>query len=689
VKRIHPLLFLALVLICWTDQSQAQNPPAQLPARPNRVTGPPALPTLPADDDTPATPPAPTRPAPNVPPPQMRTFQLPGAPATANPTPTNATASPAAAPAVQLPAIPGAPAPTAPPGATGIVPPPGATGIVPPPGATGVLPPPTGNNVVQPAPNATFPAFPGQFALPTNLPNLPGTPVPPPPASTNADELLNYKDMPLEAFVDRYAQAVGRTVIRPSALPQLMITLKSTTPLTHKEAVQAMESVMVVNGYTFVPLGDKFVTFVVNNLAGNEAARFSEAKTEDIPESIQYVTQIVRLDYVKPSDVLPAIQPFARNPNGILPIEANNILVIRDYAVNVKRILEVIAKIDVQIDVDYKLEVIPIRFGRVEDIYSTMNSLITGQAGGTGTGTTGTTGRRGTAGRGTGLNNTGINGQQGINGQPGVIGQQAAAGRGANQNSFQNRINQIANRAAAGGDLHLLGDARIVPDERSNSLIVFANKQDMEMITNIVAKVDVLLAQVLIEAIIVDVQIDTAKTVGISGVQYGKQSGKLTTAGGSSNGQKVLSNILGGGTNGVTDFASALPGGFSYFARFGGDWEAAIQAIATDSHTEVLQTPRIQTTHAVPASFFNGETVPYINSSYSGGGAFGGSSSYSQLRVGLQLDVTPYITPDGLVVMDISQTIDELSGTTHIDNVGDVPNTSSRNASSTISVKNQ
>jgi len=43
----------------------------------------------------------------------------------------------------------------------------------------------------------------------------------------------------------------------------------------------------------------------------------------------------------------------------------------------------------------------------------------------------------------------------------------------------------------------VLGDARIVPDERSNSLIVYANRADMVMITNIVSKVDVLLAQVL------------------------------------------------------------------------------------------------------------------------------------------------------------------------------------------------
>jgi general secretion pathway protein D len=59
------------------------------------------------------------------------------------------------------------------------------------------------------------------------------------------------------------------------------------------------------------------------------------------------------------------------------------------------------------------------------------------------------------------------------------------------------------------------------------------------------------------------------------------------------------------------------------------------------------------------------------------------------LSVGVELDVTPFINPDGLVVMDIQQEIDDLNGTTHIDNVGDVPNTTKRTLSSEIAVKDR
>ncbi|HKI68761.1 MAG TPA: type II and III secretion system protein, partial [Verrucomicrobiae bacterium] len=57
--------------------------------------------------------------------------------------------------------------------------------------------------------------------------------------------------------------------------------------------------------------------------------------------------------------------------------------------------------------------------------------------------------------------------------------------------------------------------------------------------------------------------------------------------------------------------------------------------------------------------------------------------------VGIQLDVTPFINPNGLVVMDINQEIDDLSGYTVIQGVGNVPNTVKRSLSSEIAVRDR
>jgi general secretion pathway protein D len=114
----------------------------------------------------------------------------------------------------------------------------------------------------------------------------------------------------------------------------------------------------------------------------------------------------------------------------------------------------------------------------------------------------------------------------------------------------------------------------------------------------------------------------------------------------------------------------------------------ALQAAANDSSATVIQRPRIQTSQAKAAAFFVGQTVPYVTGS-TYGSAYGNSSSYSQLSVGVSLQVTPFINPDGLVVMDIDQEIDDLNGSTFIQNVGDVPNTTKRTLNSEIAVKDK
>ncbi len=575
---------------------------------------------------------------------------------------------------------------------------------IPAPAAVGVPAP------VQPAfgqrPPAFQPAGPGQPPSGSPPPVGPGTPQGGSlanaifPGSTNLSglspdaplpkgALTRLQATPLEQVLAIYSELTGRIVLRPNTLPATAITLDTTAvELTRAEAIQALDSVLTLNGITMIPVGDKFVTAVPSTQAAQEAAVFSKVDPKNLPEAGQYVTKIVQLKNAKPSVVMPLIQGFAKTQNGILAIDDTQTLILRDYAANVKRMMEIIEKIDVQVEMDYKLEVIPIKYGKVEDIYSTMSSLVGGGGGGgggTGAAASGLPRPRTGPSRSSSASRTGSRtGSSTMGGRgTGMATQQAQPGvtPGAG-GTFQDRLRQIVNRAATGGDVQLLADARIVPDERSNSLIVFASKEDLVMITNIVSKVDRLLAQVLIEAIIMDVKITDSEELGVSMLMNQQKNGRLTSVAGSNNGQSFLS--------GVTNLSSGgLPGGFSYFGRWGGDLDVAVKALASNGRGNVMQTPRVQTSHAIPASFFTGETVPYVSASYAGGAYGGSSTSFQQMEVGIGLNVTPYITPDGLVVMDIQQTIEEISGYTEIANVGKVPNTSRREASATVSVQDK
>ena len=135
--------------------------------------------------------------------------------------------------------------------------------------------------------------------------------------------------------------------------------------------------------------------------------------------------------------------------------------------------------------------------------------------------------------------------------------------------------------------------------------------------------------------------------------------------------------------------AASLPSGLSYFANFGDDFQATATAVANDSRINVLSRPRIQTSHGVAASLQVGDTVPEVTGTYFGGLAGGqASSQYQQTFVGIDLEVTPLINPDGLVVMDIVQDVEQLGPTTLIDN-NQVPTTSKRTASATVSVRDR
>ena len=576
----------------------------------------------------------------------------------------------------------------------------------------------------------TFAAF-GQ-AQPVNPPAPPAPPTPgnaaaAAPANPAGEPLamdavipmadLQLVNMPLEQFLEIYANYVNRTILRAAALPNLNVTLQAQTPLTVVEAIQAMDSVLSLNGYTTIPVGEKFVTFVPSANALQEGAAFSIIdKAADLPEANQYITHIKQLKHILPSEAVPMLTPMAKNAAGIVALDVSKTLVLRDNSSNIKRMLELLERIDIKPEEDYKLKVIPIRYGKVEEIYATMQDLITGSSSPrpSSSGTSRTSGRTSSSQGSTGRASSSRGSVRSLQNRPPTSS--------STSNSFRNRLQGIVNRAA-GGDIQILENARIIPDYRSNSLIVFANVEDMVKIDEIVGHVDNLLAQVLIEAIIVNVTLTDGMNTGMNAFMHaaagpgdtrhigGFMNGGPSTAGAApttptdaADAADAGNVVAAAGSALNTLGAGALAGGFSYISRYDNSLEFAISALASNSTAKVLQTPRVQTSHAVPATFFNGEQVPYQGSSgggygggyggYGGGyGGYGGGGYTQFLNVGITLDVTPYITPDDLVVMDIQQTISELDG--FIDMGGGqqgssgqkAPQTTEREASSTISVR--
>ena len=580
---------------------------------------------------------------------------------------------------------------------------PGRTVLTPVPAA------PDTNVIVTPAnpPSAPPPGVVGQPKPPTDLTATaarPGGSTNAPPEETLPAGTINFPATDLNQVLQIYAELVGRTVLRPTQLPAPTITLKTQTPLTRREAIQAFDAVLALNGIAVINVGDKFVKVVGTPQAGQIGGPFSNEKAELLPEMGQFVTHVVQTTYVKPTELVPVLTPFASAglAGGILPIDSSQIVVLRDYSENVKRMLEMIKKIDVSVPSEFVSEVIPIKYALASDIASALNSLSTG-GGATTVGTSGA-GGRGAGGMGARGGAGGMNRLGGIGGAGGIGGYGSNPGLGTSPygaampqantqpgtaGSFTDRLNRIINKAATAGEITVLGQTKIIADERTNSLLIYASRDDMKTIKEIVNKLDVVLAQVLIEAVVVEVSLNNSTTFGVSYLEN-KPHGfgnSFIGQGGINNGNVLTPgsfNIL----NSATNAAGNLPSGFSYLASLGNnDLDVSVTALAAEGRARILQRPRIQTSHAVPASIFVGESRPYPQGSYYGGGAFGGYSTIQQLQIGISLQVTPLINPDGLVVMDIATEIDSFKGNVTIQGVGDVPITSSKNATAKVAVR--
>lgn len=532
-------------------------------------------------------------------------------------------------------------------------------------------------------------------ALPATTPDLTAMTIRPPSTASSISEpdrimeagSIQWAAAPLETVLGIYAEFVGRNLLRPATLPKAEIVLKQTTPLTKLELVRMIEAALYLNQISVVNVGDKFVTVVLNTEAYKIPGVLNTNAYGAYPPLGSMATHVVQLKFTKPTEMVQLLTQFASGTSAqpIMPLDSSGILVLRDNVANVKRMLEMIEKVDVRAESEIISEVIPIKYAKAEEIASALSSVGGGTAGSVGTRSSSATRSTGAAG---GLNRPGTLGQQpGAYGQQpgGAMGQPGATPTPSSNATFGDRVRNLITKAAGSGDFSILGETKIIADIRSNSLLVFASRQDMEMIKDIISKLDVVLAQVLIETIIMDVSFGNEFTLGVTAGQAPRTKGDIRSGGFYNNNGELgtLNSFL--SPSAITNFPTGS--GLNYFGRFGGDLDVVVSALASDSRVNVIQKPRIQTSHATPASIFVGSTVPYISGTYYGG-SYGNSSSYQQLRVGIGLTVTPFINQDGLVVMQIEETIDERGKDVEIDG-NPIPETTSRTLSAEIAVRDR
>jgi general secretion pathway protein D len=200
-------------------------------------------------------------------------------------------------------------------------------------------------------------------------------------------------------------------------------------------------------------------------------------------------------------------------------------------------------------------------------------------------------------------------------------------------------------------------NVNVAADPSSNSLIVTTTPDAIDELRQIIEKLDTVPNQVMIEVIIAEASVNASQKLGFqfdaSGV--GKLFGTPITQ------QGNMNFPLGSGGTVATNIASPISPGVQYGIQ-SEKFNALVQALNTDNRVHVLSTPRVFTANNQEAEVAVTTRVPYATSSYTGGLTIGSSVTYDWLDVGITLDVTPRITAEGLVTIDVVATASELLG---------------------------
>ena len=209
-----------------------------------------------------------------------------------------------------------------------------------------------------------------------------------------------------------------------------------------------------------------------------------------------------------------------------------------------------------------------------------------------------------------------------------------------------------------GGGSVLSDRGSVIVDERTNSVILTDTANKLEEFRRVIAQLDIPVRQVLIESRIVTANANFTEELGIRwGGGLIEGNSPTFKAGGSLETLTELQDIIvaGSGTISypgalVTDLGVTGPGTTSIGIGITNDdyiLDLELSALATDGHAEVVARPKVITADKQTATIESGTEIPYQEASSSG------ATSTSFKEAVLKLEVTPQITPDDRIIMDL------------------------------------
>jgi general secretion pathway protein D len=500
----------------------------------------------------------------------------------------------------------------------------------------------------------------------------------------------NYKDADLSQIIQAVSEVTGKNFIIDPRV-NAKVTMLSATPMSPAAFYEAFLSVLQVYGYVAVPAG-KVIKIVPNTDARQLPANDLPADVSRTSDEI--VTQIITMKNVSAAQLVPILRPLIPQYGQLAAYAAGNMLIISDRASNVSRIVRIVQRMDES--GDEPIDVIALHNAGAADVVRIVNSLNQGAAGAEGAGAAA---KVVADERTNSILLTGEKSQR-LKLKALIINMDTPLTTGgdtqvrylryADAEKIADKLKGQATASAkaqggpptagTGGGPNVDASVTIWADIATNALIITAPPKLMKSLMAVIDKLDIRRAQVQVEAIIVEIDVNKSSSLGVQWLLDGGSNlgyGVTNLPGSGTSIVDLASAVLGAtgttttipttGTTGTTGGISSSTVGTgatfalgTYNSNTKKGFAALIQAIRSDGSSNIISTPSLITMNNEEAEVKVTQEIPLITGSYSSSTASvsGTTSPFTTIQreeVGTILKVTPHINEGNSVQLKIEQ----------------------------------
>lgn len=494
-------------------------------------------------------------------------------------------------------------------------------------------------------------------------------------ANAREEVTLNFSDADIHALISTVSEHTGKNfIVDPRVKGK--ITVISGGPLDSDELYEVFLSILNVNGFAAVPSGS-VVKIVPQVQAKTGGVPLSKTTDPGVGDSL--VTRVVPVSNVTAAQLVPILRPLIPQYGHLAAAPSSNVLIISDSAGNVDRIVNIINRIDVADS--NETEAIRLENASAAEVVQILTRLLQ-ESGAKNTKNT----TRLVADERT--NSVLIYGDRAARLKTRALVAQLDAEQEtqgntrvvylhyANAKELSEVLDGVVNNGKSGGASTAKKDAKpqvqtsIQVDENTNALIITADPEMQKTLQAVIRKLDVRRAQVLVEAIFAQISVERSKELGVQWIVDGTPGGNgpvgVIKLPGSGPGVDALAAAASAGTG--ISLASGLTAGLGKFNSSSTNFAVLLQALASDSTTNILSTPSVLTMDNEEAEIVVGQNVPFVTGQFTSTGASSGATNPFQTierqDVGVSLKVKPQISEGSTIKLELEQEVSSVSNST-------------------------